>query len=165
MIIYKNSYSLTKKNKLQYWFLFRYKENNILFRDGNRHFFMQSNHDYILSYLKRCICCWYWVRVLPCRILLSYKMFGTNILPSCDFYHSKKFTTTCPNPTLTFFQVSLWFGKQDPKNTFHVFTIWISTIAIACSVGTVSCSAVGFLFFSDKVLFFTRFCIIGQWNM
>jgi hypothetical protein len=29
----------------------------------------------------------------------------------------------------------------------------------------VSCSTVGFLFFSDKVLFFTRFCIIGHWNM
>ena len=56
-----------------------------------------------LSYLKRCICCWYWVRVLLCRTLLSYKMFETNIRPSCDFFHSKKCTTTSPNPTLTFF--------------------------------------------------------------
>jgi hypothetical protein len=92
-----------------------------------------------------------------CLTLPSYKMYGTNIRPSCDFFHSKKFTTTWPNLT---FKVSLWFGKRDPKDTFHVFTIWISTIAIACSVGTVSCSTVGFLFFSDKVLFFTRFCII-----
>ena len=67
---------------------------------------MQSNHDNILSYLKRCICCWYWVRVLIRRTLPSYKMFGTNIRPSCDFFHRKKFTTTCPNPTLTFI---LWF--------------------------------------------------------
>ena len=109
MIIYKNSYSLTKKNKLQYWFLFRYIENNTLFRDGNRHFFMPSNHNYILSYLKRCISCWYWVQVLLRRTLHSYKIFGTNLRPSCDFFHSKKFTTICPNPTLTLFQVSVWF--------------------------------------------------------
>jgi hypothetical protein len=41
---------------------------------------MQSNHDYIFSYLKRCICCWYWVRVLVCRTLPSYKMFDLALL-------------------------------------------------------------------------------------
>ena len=59
-----------------------------------------------------------------------------------------------------FSKIRFGLGNGIQKDTFHVFTIWISTIAIACSVGTVSCSTVGFLFFSDKVMFFTRFCII-----
>ena len=104
MIIYKNSYSL----KTDFYFVKKTQQYTFQRWKSALFDFMQSNHDTILSYLKRCICCWYWDRVLIRRTLPPYKMFGTNIRPSCDFLTTVKSSRphAPANPTLTCF---LWF--------------------------------------------------------
>ena len=111
---------------------------------------MQSNSYYILSYLymKRCICCWYFVGVLLCKPLTSYKMFWDKYT-----YHRVTFSTV--KSSRPYARIQRWqfrFGwDMGSKKHLSCVHIWISTIAY--SIGTVSCSAVGFLFSPSKFYF------------
>ena len=159
MIIYKNSYSLTKKNKLQYWFLFREKIKKTIY-------FLEMEIGTFSSNRITTIICHTWNGVYVAGIGFGRCSVGPCPPTKCleqIYIHRVTFSTlksSRPHARIqcwhfSKFRFGLGNGIQKTPFMCSRSEYLHRTIAIACSVGTVSCSAVGFLFFSQTKFYFS----------